>query len=90
MANIKSAKKRAKQAVVRTERNRYYRTRIKNMTRAVKEAVDAGDKEKAAEAFKVVNQNFHAYASKGIMKKNNAARRVSRLNSLVKSLHVNS
>jgi len=88
MANIKSAKKRAKQALVRTERNRYYRTRIKNITRAVREAVEGGDKEKATEAFKVANKSFHKYATKGIIKKNNASRRVSRLNKLVKSLYV--
>jgi small subunit ribosomal protein S20 len=87
MANIKSAKKRARQSIVRTERNRYYRTRMKNMAKAIEEAVQAGDKEKAAEAFKVANKSLHAYASRGIIKKNKAARSVSRLNKLVKSLH---
>jgi small subunit ribosomal protein S20 len=86
MANHKSALKRARQTVKRTERNRFYKTRIKNMTRAVKEAVEAGDSAKATEAFKEVNKNFHKYVSKGILKKNTAARKVSRLNKLVKSL----
>jgi small subunit ribosomal protein S20 len=86
MANHKSALKRARQTVKRTERNRSYKTRIKNMTRAVKEAVEAGDSAKATEAFKEVNKNFHKYVSKGILKKNTAARKVSRLNKLVKSL----
>lgn len=88
MANIKSAKKRARQAIVRTERNRYYKTRIKNITRAVREAVESGDKERATEAFRLANKSFHKYASKGIIKKNTASRRVSRLNRLVKSLYV--
>ncbi|MBT8349556.1 MAG: 30S ribosomal protein S20, partial [Sulfurovum sp.] len=35
MAHNKSAKKRILQTAVRTERNRYYRTRIKNITKAV-------------------------------------------------------
>ncbi len=87
MANHKSALKRARQTIKRTERNRFYRTRIKNITRAVREAVEAGDKEKALEAFKEANKNFHKYVSKGILKKNTAARKVSRLNKLVKSLH---
>ncbi len=86
MANHASAAKRARQTIKRTERNRFYKTRIKNLTRALKEAVEAGDSEKAAEAFKEVNKNFHKYVSKGILKKNTAARKVSRLNKLVKSL----
>ena len=86
MANHKSALKRARQTIKRTERNRFYKTRIKNITRAVKEAVEAGDSAKAAEAFKEANKNFHKYVSKGILKKNTAARKVSRLSKLVKSL----
>jgi len=49
MANHKSAKKRIKQTVKRTERNRYYRTRFKNIVKAVREAVEAGNKEAAVE-----------------------------------------
>jgi len=86
MANHKSAKKRIKQTIKRTERNRFYRTRIKNITKAVKEAVEAGDLEKAKEAFKVANKKLHSFVSKGILKKNTAARKVSRLNKLVKEL----
>ncbi len=86
MANHKSAKKRIKQTIVRTERNRFYKTRIKNITKAVQEAVASNDKEKAAEAFKVANKKLHSFVSKGILKKNTAARKVSRLAKLVKSL----
>jgi small subunit ribosomal protein S20 len=86
MANHKSALKRARQTVKRTERNRFYKTRIKNITRAVREAVEAGDSAKAAEAFKAANKSFHAYVTKGILKKNTAARKVSRLSKLVKSI----
>ncbi len=86
MANHKSAKKRIKQTIKRTERNRFYRTRIKNITKAVREAVEAGDLEKANEAFKVANKKLHSFVSKGILKKNTAARKVSRLNKLVKEL----
>ena len=42
MANHKSAEKRARQTLVRTERNRFYKTRIKNLTKAVRVAVEAG------------------------------------------------
>jgi small subunit ribosomal protein S20 len=86
MANHKSAKKRIKQTIKRTERNRFYKTRLKNITKAVKEAVEAGDVAKAQEAFKVANKKIHSFVSKGILKKNTAARKVSRLNKLVKEL----
>jgi len=86
MANHKSAEKRARQTLVRTERNRFYKTRIKNLTKAVRVAVEAGDKEAAVAALKDVNKSFHSYAVKGILKKNTAARRVSRLAKLVNSV----
>jgi len=86
MANHKSAEKRARQTIVRTERNRFYKTRIKNLTKAVKVAVEAGDKEAAIVALKDVNKSFHSYATKGILKKNTAARRISRLSKLVNTV----
>ncbi len=87
MANHKSALKRIRQTKKRTERNRFYRTRMKNIIRAVREAVAAGDKEKAIEAFKVANKRIHEFVSKGIIKKNNAARKVSKLHKLINSMN---
>jgi small subunit ribosomal protein S20 len=89
MANHKSTIKRIRQTAKRTERNRFYRTRIKNITRDVKEAIEAADVEKAQAALKVANKNFHKFVSKGILKKNTAARKVSRLNKAVKELACN-
>jgi small subunit ribosomal protein S20 len=86
MANHKSAKKRIKQTIKRTERNRFYKTRIKNITKAVIEAVEANDIAKAQDALKVANKKLHSYVNKGILKKNTASRKVSRLNKLVKDL----
>ena len=86
MAHHKSAKKRIKQTIKKTERNRYYRTRMKNIVRAVREAAEAGDKEKALEAFKVANKQLHHYVSKGFLKKQTASRKVSRLHKLVNSI----
>jgi len=86
MANHKSAEKRIRQTIKRTERNRYYKTRIKNITRAVKEALESKDLAKAQEAFKMANSDLHKYVSKGILKKNTAARKVSRLNASLKKL----
>ncbi len=86
MANHKSALKRIRQTEKRTERNRYYRTRMKNIVKAVRSAVEEGNKEEAQAAFKVANQQLHKFVSKGILKKETAARKVSRLNSAVKAL----
>ena len=86
MAHNKSAKKRILQTAVRTERNRYYRTRLKNIVKAVHEAVEAADKTKANEAFAIANKNIHSFVSKGFLKKTTAARKVSRLNKLVNNV----
>lgn len=86
MANHKSAEKRIRQTEKRTERNRYYRTRIKNIIKAVRESIASKDLAKAQEAFKIANKDLHKFVSKGILKKNTAARKVSRLNAAVKKL----
>jgi small subunit ribosomal protein S20 len=86
MANHKSAKKRIKQTIKRTERNRFYRTRMKNIVRAVREAVESGDKAKAKEAFKVANKKLHQFVSRGFLKKQTASRKVSRLHRLVNGM----
>ncbi|BAF69222.1 30S ribosomal protein S20 [Nitratiruptor sp. SB155-2] len=87
MANHKSALKRVRQTKKRTERNRFYRTRMKNIIKDVKEAVASGNKAAAIEALKVANKRIHEYVSKGIIKKNNAARKVSKLHKLVNSMN---
>ena len=86
MANNKSAKKRVLQTAVRTERNRYYRTRIKNIVKAVHEAVEAADTAAAATAFATANKQIHALVSKGFIKKSTAARKVSRLHKMVNNI----
>ncbi len=79
MANHKSAEKRARQTKVRTERNRFYKTRLKNITKEVLTSVESGDKEKALLAMKTANKYVHHCVAKGILKKGTAARKVSRL-----------
>lgn len=88
MANHKSAEKRARQTIKRTERNRFYRTRLKNITKDVVVAVEAKDLAKAEEALKLANKSFHSFVSKGFLKKQTASRRVSRLAKLVNSLKI--
>ncbi|HEG2581778.1 TPA: 30S ribosomal protein S20 [Campylobacter lari] len=86
MANHKSAEKRARQTIKRTERNRFYRTRLKNITKAVREAAANNDKEAAQNALKIANKSIHAMVSRGFLKKQTASRRVSRLALLVNKL----
>lgn len=86
MANHKSTKKRIKQTVVRTERNKYYRTRLKNITKNVIKSVSENNLEDAEKAFKIANKSIHSFVSKGFLKKTTAARKVSRLNKLFNSL----
>jgi small subunit ribosomal protein S20 len=87
MANHKSALKRIRQTETRTERNRFYRTRLKNIVKAVRTAIDEGNKEEAAAAFKIANQQIHRFVSKGLLKKETAARKVSRLHQAVNAVN---
>ncbi|MBL4729992.1 MAG: 30S ribosomal protein S20 [Sulfurimonas sp.] len=86
MANHKSSIKRIRQTLVRTERNRFYRTRLKNIVKDVRNAIDEGNKEEANAAFKVANQQIHKFVSKGVLKKETAARKVSRLHRAVNAI----
>ncbi|WP_104695568.1 30S ribosomal protein S20 [Helicobacter salomonis] len=86
MANHKSAEKRIRQTLKRTERNRFYKTRLKNIVKAVREAVAHNDLPKAQETLKVANKELHKFVSKGVLKKNTASRKVSRLNASVKKI----
>ncbi len=86
MAHHQSTIKRIRQTAKRTERNRYYRTRFKNIVKAVVVAAEANDKAAAEEAFKVANRQIHKMVSKGFLKKSTAARKVSRLNHMVNKI----
>ena len=86
MAHHKSTIKRIRQTATRTERNRYYRTRFKNIVKAVVTAAEANDKTAATEAFKVANRQIHKLVSKGFIKKSTASRKVSRLHAMVNKL----
>ncbi len=86
MANHKSAAKRAKQTIVKTKRNRFFKSRVKTITKNVLDAVSSNDKEKAQESMKLANKFFHHTVSKGILKKETVSRKVSRLQKKVNSL----
>ncbi len=86
MANTKSAKKAARHAESRTEINKARRSRVKTYTRKVEEAIAAGDKEAANLALREAQPEIQRSASKGIIHKNTASRRISRLSARIKAL----
>ncbi|RMG61433.1 MAG: 30S ribosomal protein S20 [Deltaproteobacteria bacterium] len=83
MANIKSAIKRHKQSLKRRARNRAVRSRVKTFIKTFRRALEEGDLQKAKELFPVVMKEVHKAASKGVIHKNNAARKISRLARLI-------
>ncbi|MGV6851194.1 MAG: 30S ribosomal protein S20 [bacterium] len=83
MANIKSAKKRAKQAEVRNRRNASYRSVVRTFIKRVIAAIAAGDKEAAQQAYKDAVPVIDRVARKGIIHRNKAARHKSRLNAAI-------
>ena len=70
MANIKSAKKRAKTAQVRRLRNASAMSAVRTAVKAFDQAVEAGDKAKAAEAMAVAVKKLDQAGSKGLLHKN--------------------
>ena len=86
MANLKSAKKRAKQAVVRNERNTGQRSMLRTSIKKVLKALDANDAAGAQAAFAVAQPILDRYSSRGLIHKNKAARHKSRLTARIKAL----
>ena len=79
MANHKSAKKRARQTLKRTERNRHTRSRVKSAVKSARTALAAGDAGETAAALKTAEGILRRAASKGAIPKKRASRSVSRL-----------
>ena len=86
MANIKSAKKRARQAIGRRARNMAKRSRMRTSIKKVLAAVAAGDKEAAQSAYQEAVPEIDRMAGRGIIHKNKAARHKSRLHAKVQAL----
>jgi small subunit ribosomal protein S20 len=86
MANTKSAKKAARQAIRRTEVNKSRSSRSRNAVRGVEEAIAAGNKDAALEALKAAAPVLVRGAQKGVTHKRTASRKVSRLNARVKAM----
>ena len=79
MPNIASAKKRVRQIAKRTVRNHARKSRIRTFTRKVEEALTAGDNKTALEALKAAEPELMRGATKGVVHKNTASRKISRL-----------
>jgi small subunit ribosomal protein S20 len=79
MANTKSAKKAARQSKRRTAVNKSRRSRVRSATRKVEEALAAGDQSLAMTAMAQAEPALIRAAQKGIVHRNAARRKVSRL-----------
>lgn len=79
MANIKSQIKRNRQNTKQRARNRVYRGSARTAVRKANVAIESGNSEDARAAAMVALQALDKAAAKGVIHKNNAARRKSRL-----------
>ena len=86
MANTPQTKKRARQNERKLEVNKARRSRIRTFLKKVEEAITSGDKSAANTALKSAQPELMRGVTKGVYKKNTAARKMSRLSSRVKSL----
>ncbi len=80
MANIASAKKRARQSEVRRMRNKMRRSAMRTQLKKAVLAIESGDHEKARAAYADAVRILDVSANRGIIHKNKAARHKSRLN----------
>ncbi|WCR58566.1 30S ribosomal protein S20 [Wolbachia endosymbiont of Ctenocephalides felis wCfeJ] len=86
MANHKSAKKMIKVIAKRTLINKMRKSKTRTAIRKLVDMIKSGDKENVVLAFRNAESNLHKCVSKGVIHKNTAARKISRLNAQVKAL----
>jgi len=86
MANIKSAKKRAKQNKIRNTLKSSQRSKARTAIKAVESAIEEGNKSTASEAYKLAEKTLDTMANKKVLHKNKASRTKSRLNKRIKAL----
>lgn len=79
MANTKSAEKRNRQAQKRRARNINVRSTVKDAVKSLRESLTTQDGAKNADAFKAAASRINKAASKGVIHKRAASRRISRL-----------
>jgi len=86
MANTSSARKAARKIAHRTAVNRNRRSQVKTFVRKVEEAIASGDRNAAAAALKAAQPIIMRSASKGVMHRNTASRKIARLAARVKKI----
>lgn len=86
MANTKSAKKAARKTLRQTQVNKARSTRLKTEVRKVEEAIASGNKQAAQAALKTAEPILVRTAQKGVLHRNTASRKVSRLSARVKAM----
>jgi small subunit ribosomal protein S20 len=86
MANSAGSKKRARQAVKRNKHNSQIRAKVRTFIKKVSYAIDAVDKKEATSCFTEMQKNVDQAVSKGLMHKNQAARKKSRIIAQIKAL----
>ena len=86
MANSAGSKKRARQAVKRNKHNSQIRAKVRTFIKKVSYAIDAGNKKEATSGFTEMQKNVDQAVSKGLMHKNQAARKKSRIIAQIKAL----
>ncbi|MBN9391209.1 MAG: 30S ribosomal protein S20 [Chloroflexi bacterium] len=79
MANVKSAIKSIRQDARKTSRNRPVRSSLKTYVKSAVSTISLGDEETSQEAIRIAVSKLDKAAQKGIIHKNQAARRKSRL-----------
>ena len=86
MAHHKSAKKRIRRNARAADRNRSRTSRIRTFVKKVETAIGSGDKTAAESAFRAAQPELHRGVSKGVLHRNTAARKISRLSARIKLL----
>lgn len=86
LANIKSQIKRIKTNEKARQRNKAVRSEVRSYVRVVRENIAAGNKEEAQQAYAVAARKLDKAVSKGVLHKNNAANRKSRLATQINAL----
>ncbi|HEX6004671.1 MAG TPA: 30S ribosomal protein S20 [Burkholderiales bacterium] len=86
MANIASARKRARQSEKRRQHNASLRSEFRSAVKRVKKAIEAGDKAQASDVLRQATSVIDSIADKNIIHKNKAARHKSRLAAAIKAL----
>jgi len=79
VANIKSQEKRIRTNELARLRNQSVKSELRTAVRGLREAIDAGEKDKAAELLIATNRKLDQAASKGVIHKNQAANKKSAL-----------